>query len=89
MPRFTIKDLLKATTLIAIGAGIWACLFRGAYANNRIGVDKIMLWIVGGAFISAGIFTPFKRPWEGAIVAIVLQILLVVAALLGLLVRLR
>jgi hypothetical protein len=72
--------MLFATTLIAIGAGTWAFLFRGIVATRRMGVDSIMLWIVGGAFIGAGILTPFKRPWEGAIVAIVFQFLLVAVA---------
>ena len=89
MPRFTIKDLLLATTLVAIGAGTWAFLFRGVVATSRMGADIMMLWIVGGAFIGAGLVAPFKRPWEGAIVAIVLQFLLVAALLLGLIVRLQ
>jgi hypothetical protein len=75
MPRFTLKELLLATTLIATGAGIWAFLSRG----RAIGVDTVMVWIAGGAFIGAGIFTPFKQPWAGAIVAIVLQFLLLAA----------
>src|SRR4051794_5817120 len=61
MPRYTIKDLLLATTLVAIGAGTWAFLFRGVVVTSRMGADTMMLWIVGGAFIGAGLVTPLER----------------------------
>jgi hypothetical protein len=77
MPRFTIRDLLVATTLIAVGAGMIAFLFRGRDASNELGDwSTLFFWYGGGAFIGAGIFTPFKRPWTGVITGLVIQTLL-------------
>jgi hypothetical protein len=77
MPRFTIKDLLLTTTLIAVGVGMFAFLFQRGDAINRVGAGAaaLLLWFGGSAFLGAGVFAPFKRPWRGAIVAVVLQAL--------------
>jgi hypothetical protein len=81
MPRFTVKDLLIAITLIAIGAGAWAFLFHNVDELERLHGPWLapLLWFGGGPCIGAGLFTPFKRPWTGVITALVLQILLVMA----------
>jgi hypothetical protein len=79
MPRFSIKDLLLATTLIAIGAGLiyWAyshpTMSRYSDAPNW---PLFLGWMGGGAFIGAGVFTPFKKPWIGALVGLAVQILI-------------
>ena len=80
MPRFTVRDLLIATTLVAIGAGalglmyrIWEALAEAGFVTVPI---LLLLWFGGGAFIGAGLFTPFKRPWTGVICGLVIQILL-------------
>ena len=77
MPRFTIKDLLIATALIAIGAGALAFLFRGGEGLFAAGLGSeaavLVLWIGGGACIGAGLLTPFKRPLVGAVIGMVIQ----------------
>jgi hypothetical protein len=78
MPRFTVKDLLIATTLIAVGAGMLAFVFQNGEEIKRgygAGVFAV-LWFGGGAFVGAGIFTPFKRPWMGAIIGVMIQFVL-------------
>ena len=69
MPRFTIKDLLIATTLIAVGATMIWMIFNLTIARHDP-VSRFYtlytLWAGGGAFTGAGILTPFKRPWLGA-----------------------
>ena len=37
---------------------------------------EMLLRYGGGALIGAGLFTPFKRPWTGAIIAFVVQVVL-------------
>jgi hypothetical protein len=78
MPRFTIKDLLVATTLIAVGAGALAFLFRNdEEIFHRSGMSGVLLWwLGGGACIGAGVFTPFKRPWTGVLAAFMIQALI-------------
>jgi hypothetical protein len=74
MPRFTIRDLLVATALIAVGAGMIVFLFRGREASHQLGDwPTLFFWCGSGAFVGAGIFTPFKRPWTGAITGFVIQ----------------
>jgi hypothetical protein len=83
MPRFTIKDLLITTTLIAIGVGILTFLFRNVvlmeqlFGDNAV-VAAIVLWLVSGAMISAGLFVPFRHPWMGAAIGLVIQALLLI-----------
>ncbi len=76
MPRFKVKEMLLATTFIAIGTGLLAFQFQNAneiFNRNSI----LLLWFGGGgACIGAGLFTPFKRPWIGAYVGFLLQLLL-------------
>ena len=49
MPRFTVKDLLLATTLIAIGAGTLAFLFQnGEQIKREYGAAVFAGWWFGG-----------------------------------------
>ena len=77
MPRFTVKDLLIATTFIAMGAGLMVVLVqnRKALMNAEMGGTCVLLWFGGGACIGAGFGTPFKQAQFGAIVALFLQLL--------------
>ena len=69
-PRLPLRRLLICTTLIAAGIPIFAF-----YATNNSGVlpwlDSIpvfnLFWFVSGAFIGAGVFGLFGRPWTGAV----------------------
>ena len=83
MPQFTLKEMLLATTLIAVGVGAMAFLYHSADAPRGLGNSAqvglaVLLWFGGGALVGAGLFTPFKRPWTGASVAFALQVLLMV-----------
>ena len=79
MPRFTVKDLLIATTFIAIGAGVLVFLNQNSRAIFDWGGmgTVLFLWYGGGALIGTGLLMPVKRPWTGVITAFVLQTLLV------------
>ena len=86
MPRFTIKDLLIATTLIAIGCGMLAVLYQGTIvppsgpSSSLSDVVIALIFLIcifgSGPFIGAGLFTPFKYPWIGAAVGLVFQFVL-------------
>jgi hypothetical protein len=80
MPRFTIKDLLLTTTLIAIGAGMFACIgeYQRAIAESGNGGLLVALWFGGGACIGAGLMAPFKRLGTGALIAFGIQVVIVV-----------
>ena len=69
MPRFTVKDLLRATTLIAIGAGLLNLPVQFPEAEiwtGEMGSREFWLTVcAGAALIGAGVFTPFGRPWLG------------------------
>jgi uncharacterized membrane protein YczE len=77
MPRFTIKDMLLAMTLIAVGAGMLTFLDRNrerTFGQSAIGAIGILLmWYGSGACVGAGLFTPFKRPWLGVLIAVAIQ----------------
>jgi hypothetical protein len=79
MPRFSIKDLMIATTLIAVGMGL---IYFAYQAVQHPGFSdykalQFSVGVFGGtAIIGAGILTPFKRPWTGALVAVGIVILL-------------
>jgi hypothetical protein len=75
MPKFTVKDLLIATTLIAVGVGAIALVHH--YGRTMpIGYLRWAGFAAEGGIvlIGAGLFLPFKRPWTGALVALILQI---------------
>jgi hypothetical protein len=79
MPRFSSKDLMITTTLIAVGMLLIYVAYQ-AYLHPDFS-DYAALRFSGGVFggtalIGAGMLTPFKRPWTGAIVAVSLVFLL-------------
>jgi hypothetical protein len=63
MPRFSIKDLFIATTLVAVGVGALCVLFS---REETPVIPGLILFFGGSALIGAGIFMPFKWRWVGA-----------------------
>lgn len=84
MPRFTIKDLLLATTLIAIGAGMLAPIFLDTVPRriSSWGIWGVFLWFLiwfgGGGLIGAGLFTPFRKVRIGVAIGVLVQFMLFV-----------
>lgn len=75
LPQFTIRELLWSTTLIACGLGLSGAglglirMHRGygshATPSNAHGV-VILLWVISGALIGAGVLRPLHRSFVGA-----------------------
>lgn len=63
MPQFSLRQLMLATTLVALGL---AGLFGPA------GIGKLL----GFPLLGAGVFTPFGRPWLGAIAGFLIPVTL-------------
>lgn len=63
MPKFSIKDLLIATAVIAVGLGIAMSVFtfEGQYHGRTY--IPISLWLAGGTLVGIGLAWPFQRPW--------------------------
>jgi hypothetical protein len=74
MPHFSIRDLMFATALVALGIFMVSTLFK--YPPGR-DAYAFVLWFGGGAMIGAGLFTPFGRVWWGAVVGFAAQIVVV------------
>ncbi len=73
MKRFSTRDLLVATTLVAIGLGI-ASLFGKLSVNDR----SLLIYgpYVGGCMLAGvGALYPFGKPVEGAKIGIIIGIL--------------
>lgn len=66
MARFSLKQLLVATTLVAVGVGVLALTFSRSLTTTSF----------AGALIGAGVLTPFRHPWVGAIVGLLFAPLL-------------
>lgn len=64
--RYSLKQLLLATTLIAVGAGLLVLTLSRSLATTPF----------AGALIGAGILTPVRYHWVGAFVGIFLAPLL-------------
>lgn len=75
MPRFSIKDLMLAMTLVAVGVGM-VCYAERHHETPESESLAVFLFFSGSALFAAGLTTPFKRPWLGALVVVVLVILL-------------
>jgi hypothetical protein len=81
MPRFSLKDLLIGTALLSAGVvsivGIWR--LPTDISLEAWGEAIAWLWYGGGALIGAALFTPFKRPWSGVLVGLVVQLGILIA----------
>jgi hypothetical protein len=76
MPRFSLKDLLIGTALLAGGICSVCGISRLPTELSLQGyiAAAMLLWVGGGALIGAGLLTPFKRPWLGAALGLLVQI---------------
>jgi len=67
IPRFTLRDMFLATTLIAIGVGTAVFALRTLIPSPAF-FEGVMVLCGCGATIGAGVFTPFHRKRRGAII---------------------
>jgi hypothetical protein len=66
MPRFSIKDLMLATTLIAVGLAV-LILLPGLASRTAVGIVlPFVFWLGGCVLIGVGLFTPFHKKRLGA-----------------------
>jgi hypothetical protein len=73
--RFSVKELLLATTLIAIGI-VTICITTQPRPYLG-GLSHAALWLFGGGCVGAGLFAPFSKPWIGAVVGVFVQLVLI------------
>lgn len=71
LPRFSLKRMLLSTTLIAVGLVAICLLFRAPQRFNE--ATEVLLWFLGGALVGAGIFAPFDKARNGALVGLAVQ----------------
>jgi len=85
MPQFSIKDLLWATLLIALGICLLVSQFRIAPADSVLWVigfpGCFVLLVCGFGAVFAGLFTPFHRTKLGFKIGAGLAIVLLVILL--------
>src|SRR5689334_11948745 len=64
MLRFSLKDILRGTTLIAIGCGMLAIANHraGLAAVKEVSLGQAFLVAFGGMFIGYGVAFPIKYP---------------------------
>ena len=72
---YSLQRLFVSVTLIAIGLGMAGYGSKLPDANWRW---ILFLVLGGGACIGAGVMTPFKLPWIGAVVGCLLTVAFVV-----------
>ena len=88
MPRFSLKQLLLSTALIAGGT---ASLAYWVTSDSRLARDNwnwfFLLWESSGAAVGVGVFSLFNRPWIGAFVGCLIafagMVILTMVALSG------
>jgi hypothetical protein len=77
MPRFTIKDMMLATMLIAAGAGVLAMIFRWRGPSPPI-LPALITLHGACAMIGAGFFAPFHKKKLGAGIGVGLMLAFIV-----------
>lgn len=68
MPKFSIKDLLIATTLVAAGLAtcVVACDKRWLRLDeSALVLLPIVFFLLGSAIVGSGLLYPFKQAWRG------------------------
>jgi hypothetical protein len=81
MPMFSIKDLLIATLLISLGAGmLWTAFNPPGYMGNEAHTATIvLLYFAGGIIAGAGVLKPFRRAGLGAALGFVVQLVILMS----------
>jgi hypothetical protein len=74
MPRFTLKDLLVSTSLIA--ASLSCFWLISAIKRNDSMALALLLWFSSGSFLGAGLLTPFQRAFIGGITGFAVAVLI-------------
>jgi hypothetical protein len=81
--RFTLKELLIGTALIAIGLGLVAFEMRGDYRLQYVSYhspESLIIWLQGGAMVGAGLLYPFNRVRLGVFLAFIVQVILLITS---------
>jgi hypothetical protein len=77
MPKFALKDLLLSMTCITLAMGL---LTFGLRSHSMYEVEcpwvGLLIWLVLGVLIGAGLLAPFKRASFGAAWGLIGQIVL-------------
>ena len=75
MPRFALKDLLIGMTIIAIGLGILVFAETLAPHHQIAPYKGLQAGLIGGGVmtVGSGIAYPFKRPWIGLAIGVILM----------------
>jgi hypothetical protein len=66
LPRFTLRDMFLATTLIAIGVGSATVAVRHQHYPYDEDAFRLIFFF-SAASVGAGVFAPFHRKRQGAI----------------------
>lgn len=71
MTHFSLAVLFRAVALVAVGISL-LCL---TFGRENIPPPMVVFWpwFGSGALIGAGLFSPFKKPWLGALVGVAVQ----------------
>ncbi len=81
LPRFTLRDMFVATTLIAVGIGGGIFTVRYLNTHKDAGSSTLFVLLACVAVIGAGIGTPFHQKWAGAGIAILVLVAAFVVAI--------
>jgi hypothetical protein len=81
MPRYSLKVFLICFTLVAIGAGLVACVLTGATAELNISTrSQGALFGLGVVLITMGIVYPMPNSWHPALLVLCFALM---AAVIG------
>ena len=77
MPRFSIKDLIVSTTLVAAGFAAALSPFRFNFEVDGRAIWPLLLslWFGGCMMVGAGAMYPFKRAWIGALLGFLVALI--------------
>jgi hypothetical protein len=79
LPRYSLGNLLFATTAMAVGIGSLVHLFGDMDSLRPLAVHG--LWFGGVTAIGVGLFSPFRRPVLGAVVGFLIATTLMMSVI--------